>query len=491
MRLFLAGIVHEANIFSPIPTTLESFAWQYWDPAEGPKPDDIDTLAYGFALEAAQERGHEVVQSLFCSAQASGAVLHKDWLTLKERVCQDLAQAGSVDAVFLFLHGSEVVEGITDAEADMVKAVKAVVGEGVPIGVMLDLHTNMTAAKLSTGALWMGCKEYPHIDYEPRSIEMLDILEGAASGALRPVVRAASVAMVGAFPTTTPQMGAFLERVTQCETGAILSVSPLHGFFGASGADLGASVIVIADHDVDRALQTALKVGQDFARTIETMDLAGLTIDEALDAADQSEARPVIIADSADNPGGGAAGDATFILSEMVRRKTSNAALGMIWDPVAVDIAHAVGAGAKLSMRIGGKTGPLSGDPVDIAVTVTSVREDAKQALFGVGAPDQPLGKSACLQLPGGLDIIINAVRQQVFSPHCFTAHGVDLSTKQLVVVKSTQHFEHAFAPIAGKILRCNAPGTVTANLTSLPYAGLRRPLYPLDRATPIGVSPF
>ncbi len=489
MRIFLAGVVHEANIFSPVPTTRESFDWQVWDPQRGPKPDDVDSLAYGFALKHARNRGHEVVQSLFCSAQASGAVRRADWDDIVGRVRRDAAAAGPVDAAFLFLHGSELVDGLEDAEADVIAMVQSELGHHVPVGVMLDLHTNMTPAKRDTGALLMGCKEYPHIDYEARTLEMLDILERTVAGSAKPVVTVAQVRMVGAFPTTSPSMKGFLERVLALETGPILSVSPLHGFFGADNPHVGASVVVIADGDRALAEDTALRVARDFADTVEGLPLAGLKIEEALDAAGRARGAPVVMADGADNPGGGAAGDSTFILQAIIDRGMQNVALGMIWDPAAVDAAHAAGIGARLRLQIGGKTSAFSGPPVEAEVEIRDVRCDAHQSLFGVGQLDQPLGRSALVRLEGEIDVVLNSVRQQVFSPHCFTAHGVDLFAKSLVVVKSTQHFEEGFRGLAAVIIRCEAPGTVTSDLTALPYKALRRPLFPMDTGQPIAVS--
>lgn len=493
MKFFLAGIVHEANLFSPIPTTLESFKWQWWDPQDGPKPDHVDALAYSFALDEFKARGHSVAQSLFCSAQASGAVTASDWSTLKNRVLADLKNAGSVDAVFLFLHGAEVVDGLHDAEADIIEAVRAVVGPLTPIGVMLDLHTNMSNAKLDTGAYFVGCKEYPHVDYAARTRELVTLLERAAKGEIKPASTCAKINMTGVFPTTTAQMQAFLSQVQAHETGSILSISPLHGFFGAPGDQLGASVLVISDGDTARAARVAEALAQDFA--VAVRGASGHVVALADVAAEisrwtaQSAGKPLVIADGADNPGGGAAGDSTFLLKALIETGASNAALGMVWDPMAVEIAHSVGEGARLDMRIGGKTSPFSGDPVDAAAVVTALRTDASQSLFGVGAKGQPLGRSACLRLESGLDVVVNSVRQQVFSPHCFTEHGINPAEKSIIVVKSSQHFEAGFAGLAGKIIRCDSPGSVAADYSVLPYTSLLRPIYPVDRDAPVSIT--
>ena len=493
MRLFIAGVVHEANIFSPIPTTLESFRWQWWDPDQGGKPAHVDALAYGYAVEEGRRRGYEVIQSIFCSAQASGPVTLRDWTSIKDRVLGDLRDAGLVDAVFLFLHGAEIVTGVDDAEADLLCAVRKIVGQETPVGVVLDLHTNMTRQKLATNALFIGCKEYPHIDYGPRTIEMLDILESMAEGRTRPVTRCARINMTGVFPTTTRAMKSFLDKVQALETGPVLSISPLHGFFGAQGDRLGASVVVISDDAAALAGETAVLVAEDFTSAVRASNHGVQSIEEILAVVaawpSAGSARPLVIADGADNPGGGAAGDSTFLLQALIENEVNDAALGMIWDPMIVETAHAVGEGARVAVRIGGKTGPFSGVPMDAEVEVVRVRADATQSLFGVGEQGQPLGRSARLRLADDIDIVVNSVRQQVFSPHCFTEHGIDLDQKRIIVVKSSQHFEAAFRELAGRIVRCDTPGSVAADYSVLPYANLRRPIYPVDRDAPVRIE--
>jgi microcystin degradation protein MlrC len=141
-------------------------------------------------------------------------------------------------------------------------------------------------------------------------------------------------------------------------------------------------------------------------------------------------------------------------------------------------------------LRIGGKAGHLSGAPIDADVEVISVRDDAVQALFGQGPPREPLGKSAAVRI-GGIDVVLTSRRQQVFSPHCFTEHGIDPARRKLVVVKSMQHFMGGFAPIAAHIVRCDGPGSATLDVTKIPYRHIGRPMLGLDPAEMIRVEPL
>ena len=114
-------------------------------------------------------------------------------------------------------------------------------------------------------------------------------------------------------------------------------------------------------------------------------------IDEAL----RQPKGPVVIADRSDNAGAGAASDSTYVLAELIARDVTHAALGMIWDPMAVRACHDAGVGARIAVENRRQGRRLSGTPIDADVEVISVRDDAMQALFGQGPPREPLGKSA------------------------------------------------------------------------------------------------
>ena len=239
-----------------------------------------------------------------------------------------------------------------------------------------------------------------------------------------------------------------------------------------------------------RAERTADEVATDFLAMIVGNTWSGLGVGEAIDEALRQPAGPVVIADRSDNAGAGAASDSTYILAELIERGVTNATVGMIWDPMAVRACHDAGLGARLPLRIGGKAGRLSGAPIDADVEVISVRDDAMQALFGQGPPREPLGKSAVVRIDG-IEVVLTARRQQVFSPHCFTEHGIDLMQRHIVVVKSMQHFMGGFAPIAACIIRCDGPGSATLDMKQIPYRRIRRPMLGLDPVESIGIEPL
>lgn len=494
LKVFLGAFAHETNSFSPLPTTLRSFeADILYRPGDDAAALEraLEFPGYGYAAELARGRGDQLTAGLCAWAQPAGPVSRAVYEGLRGELLAQLSAAGPVDMVFLVLHGAMLADGYPDCEGDLLTQVRAAVGADVPVGALLDLHGNVTPAMIASGAVLLACKEYPHTDYPDRSADLYDILAAATGkrGGRMPRTAMRRVPMLGLFGTTESPMRDFVRRLEACERlPGILSVSAMHGFPWSDTADTGAAMLVVHAGDEDAAhaaAQLAAQLAGELFALRTSAAGARLPLDEALtvalDAAQAAggDAGPVVLADSADNPGGGAACDSTFVLRALLERGVRDAALGMIWDPQAVRIASDAGVGARLPLRIGGKVGPASGEPVDVLAEVLAVRADARQPGIG-GQGSDPLGAAVAIRA-NGIDIVLNSIRQQVFSPECFTELGIDVRRKRLVVVKSTQHFRAGFDPLAGATVYCDAPGTLNGNLAKLPYRHLRRPMWPLD----------
>lgn len=488
MRTYLAALIHETNSFSPLPTTIRSFRSGLLHRA-----GDVATLerarqtqAFGEALIALEEARDEVVIGMCAWAEPSGIVSRPAYELLRDELLADLRKAGPVDAVLLVLHGAMLAEGYDDCEGDILRRARAIVGEGVPIGALLDLHGNVGRGMLDSGAILVACKEYPHTDYLPRARELRSLLANAVVRGVMPVTHLHQLPMIALLGTTESPMRDFVVKLQVAEgEDGILSVSAMQGFAWSDTPDVGASLLIVHEGNNTAAAAKAQVLARRLAADLFSIRTSGvmhrLPLDAAIDAAlaARSETGPVVLADSSDNPGGGSACDSTFVLRALIERGVENAALGMIWDPQAALIAADAGVGARIPLRIGGKIGPQSGDPIDVIAEITAVRNDVNQVgLAGQGA--EPLGLSAALRV-GGIDIVINSIRQQTASTNIFSDLGIDLRTKSLVVVKSSQHFRASFDLVASSTVYCDAPGSLNLDLKKLPYTRIRRPLWPLD----------
>jgi microcystin degradation protein MlrC len=214
------------------------------------------------------------------------------------------------------------------------------------------------------------------------------------------------------------------------------------------------------------------------------LDLKSLPLEAALDKALAIKKGPVVIADQSDNAGGGAPSDATFALKALLERGVENVAIGMFWDPVAVQLAMAAGVGARLELRLGGKIGPVSGNPLDLSVTVTGIVKDLIQEWpqQSGGAIRIDCGDTVALHCQG-IDIIANSKRSQVFGTEVFSQFGLEPAQRRLLVVKSTQHFYAAYAPIASEVIYMAAPGAVAPLFKEIPYRRVRLDKYPWENS--------
>jgi microcystin degradation protein MlrC len=197
---------------------------------------------------------------------------------------------------------------------------------------------------------------------------------------------------------------------------------------------------------------------------------------QAVDQALKATSHPVVLADMWDNPGGGTAGDATVVLGELFARGVTDAAIGTIWDPIAVQICMAAGEGAEIPLRFGAKSAPGTGNPIDGRVTVIRLVRNAEMRF---GESIAPFGDAAHIRL-NGIDIILNSIRAQSYDPSLFSAMGIDPLSKKILVIKSTNHFYAAFSKIAAEILYCAAGTPYPNNPAKTPYLRVRRDIWPM-----------
>jgi microcystin degradation protein MlrC len=471
MRVFSATLATETNTFAPLPTGLKAYeeGGRY---AAGHHPTS-PTLFSGpmwAARQRATEHGLTLIEGLVAFAMPAGITTRVAHETLRAELLADLKAALPVDIVLLGLHGAMVADGCDDCEGDLLARVREIVGPDVVIGAELDPHTHLSETMVRHADLLLAFREYPHTDAVERGLELVDLCVATARRQIRPVPAVHDCQTIAVLHTSREPMRGFVDRARAMEgRDGIVSISAIHGFPWADVADLGTRLLVYADADRACAKRVADQLGTELRAVCEAMRQRGPTMDEALDEALSVPhgAGPVVIADGADNAGGGAPSDATFVLRRLIERGISRAVLGPLWDPVAVGIAFEAGEGASLPLRIGGKVAPVSGDPLDAQVRVIALRPRAHQT--GLSGSREPLGDCALVEV-AGVEVVLNTRRTQAFGTDLFTQFGVDLSQRHIVVVKSSQHFFAAFSRVASRVLYPDVPGTLTSDLSTLPF---------------------
>jgi microcystin degradation protein MlrC len=90
------------------------------------------------------------------------------------------------------------------------------------------------------------------------------------------------------------------------------------------------------------------------------------------------------------------------------------------------------------------------------------------------------LGDCAAVRV-GGVDIVLVSNRHQALGLELFTNLGIDPRRKNVVLVKSTNHFMAAFGPIAKRVIYIDSDGPLSRDHRKVPYTKVRRPIWPLD----------
>jgi microcystin degradation protein MlrC len=465
MRLFVAALNAETNFWSPIPTGFGAFEFR--------TPSNPDGGSFQAALEGiyqvAETYGSTIIEGPCGSAQPLGPLTAQAWYQVRTDLIEAVKQALPLDALILLLHGAMSAENCDDCEGVLLEEIRGLVGRDAVIGVELDPHCHFTAQMHRAANVLVAYKEYPHTDIEEQARYVTELTLRAAKGEITPVIATADCPIVGLFPTTSSPMREFVQRM-RAEEGQnrVLSVSFGHGFAYADLEEAGAKIWVICDGDMAQATQTAQAFANDIYSMREEIGLRFTSLSDGIKAAREwNGGGAIILADVADNPGGGARADSTFILGAIIEADIRDVAIGGIWDPGAVQICRESGVGAALSLRVGGKSGPAAGDPVDVVGRVMAVHEAHFQTEFGVATP---LGPAAWLQTHTGVDIVLLSRCQQVIGMDMFTNLGISLEAKRTIVVKSMQHFSASFAPITGHILYIETPGLLRTDFGSIPF---------------------
>jgi microcystin degradation protein MlrC len=484
MKLFIAGLDTETNTFAPIPTGQRAFADGFVAHGDATRqPENYCSAQLKVWRRRAEERGWMVAESLCAFAEPGGTVVRGVYESFREEILADLRRVLPVDMVILALHGAMAAEGYDDCEGDILERIRGIVGERVPIGAELDLHCHITDAMVRNATALVAYKEYPHVDIPARADDLFRIIAAAAEGKTRPVMAVFDCRMINTYRTTEQPLRGFVDRMLKLEgRDGIISISLGHGFPWGDVADVGAKILVVADADRVGAERLARTLGEEFFAMRDAISPSFLTMDEALDRAIATRGGPVVIADVSDNPGGGAPGDATFFLRRLLERGICDAASGYYWDPIAVRACMDAGRGARFDLRIGGKSGIASGDPIDLPITVMGMADSVTQRF---GEAPVNMGATAWVSAEG-IDLILTTLRTQVFHPEGLTKLGLDLESRKMVLVKSTQHFYAGFAPIANSILYAAPPGALRPDFEAIPYRKMRRPYWP-RRANPFG----
>ena len=374
-RILIAGFRHETNTFSKLPTDMAAFEGRSLhrgaEIAAAYRGTKTEVAAF---FDACARHDWTPVPAVMADATPSGKVTRAAFEALTAEILAVLDEAGPVDGLFLPLHGAMVTEHADDGEGALLEAIRAKVGREVPIAVTLDLHANVTGRMAALADIIVSYRTYPHVDQVAITIEALDLLARTLAGEIAPkcsVARGALLDGVDHGRTTAPgPMTELLASAARfCREPGVLSVSINAGFPWADIRDAGPSAVVVGDGENPRYPEIAEALMAEIWDKRHRLTIQTVSVAEAMEAvkAAGSGAGPVVLADYADNPGGGGYGDSVGLLGGMIEAGLENAAFATLYDPEAAALCARAGEGAAVALTLGGKLDPrfgaLRGEP--------------------------------------------------------------------------------------------------------------------------------
>jgi microcystin degradation protein MlrC len=491
-RILVGAILHETNTFNRLPTRLGDFNGRYLHlDALSIRQELAGTATeIGGFMAAADARGWHARLAVAAACGPSGPLAAEDWATLRARI---LEAEGPFDGVLLALHGAMVTEDSADPEGDLLAALRARLGSAVPIVVTLDMHANVSGRMIAAADAFLPYETYPHVDHA-----------GRAEAAARALARLMNLpARAGRLTRTVLARPPMLDAADHGRTDP---PGPMNALIGQARAVQARPGVVAAGltigfpwSDVDCAGPAAIVTVLDDAATDATALAVGLArqlwdsrAETQLDFADPETAMdrarqgrpgdaPLVLADFADNPAGGAYGDSPNLLRAMLAAGLDNAAFATLADPAAAAAAHAAGEGADLTLALGGRHDPARSPPLRARARVLRLHDGA----FACAGPvlrgtRVEMGPTALLQI-GGIRAVVASRALAVTDLNLFRSLGLDPAALTTIALKSRNHHRAAFGPIAREVLLVDAGGIATMRLHDITYANLPRPIWPLD----------
>lgn len=491
-RIFTASLATETNTFSPVPTDLDAFrAAFYAGPGEHPETPTLCSSPVLILRRRGRAEGFEVVEGTSCWAEPAGLIQRRTYEMLRDTILAELRAALPVDGVVLGLHGAMVAQGYDDPEGDFLQAVRDIIGPDVTLAAEFDPHSHLTPRRVAQLDLMAAFLEFPHTDFEERGEHVVELALRMIRGEIRPVISTFDCRMITLYPTSREPMRSFVDRLKAMEGhDGVLSISLIHGFMAGDVPDMGTRIVVVTDDRKTVGDRLAETLGHELYRLRTSTSMPMLDTEAGLDRAAELRRlhpdKPVVVADVWDNPGGGVAGDATHILRRILERGMDRVAVATIWDPVAVSFCHAAGESAELDLRFGGKSSPHGGEPLDARVKVLRTAEAGWQSFR---ASRVTLGRAAVVRILGTeIDVVLITSRTQTYEPDIFSNLGIDFACKNLLLVKSTNHFHAGFQPVASDIVYVAAPTSYPTDPTTTPYRKASHGLWPRV-ADPLGLD--
>ena len=483
-RIAIGGIWHETNTFASGMTTMADFEnYQLARGNEIVSRYAATNTELGGVLDGVEGSSIKAIPTLFASAVPSGIIEGGTARSLCDELVARIQDALPLDGLILALHGAAVAEEISDYDSYIVKRVREVVGEQTPIVATFDFHANLGEELVSISTVLVGYDTYPHVDMNDRGREAVEILARILEIDQPPARAFRKLPFVTTplkQPTTEFPMSVIMQELQRAEEiPGIYCGSVAMGFCFSDVPNLGASVLMYGESQsvADQAADAlAMKIWEFRSEFSAELISAKAGVNQAIESVDY----PVVIVESADNVGGGSAGDATGVLQELLEQNATKAVI-VVYDPQAVAEAENVGVSNPISIMVGGKSDQLHGASQrvvgQVRLIVDAQYEHKGSYMTGFVTS---MGRTAVIDADG-VQIVLTSLRTMPFDAEQLRCVGIEPSEQNIIVVKSAIAWQAAYGDYARSIVYVDTPGVCSSDLTRFNYDCRPEPLYPLE----------
>lgn len=484
-KILIAQFKHETNAFSPGIT--DRAAYEARNAVFG--ENGIRTRFKGAKNETTglldyfQDKADvQLIPVLAFDAMPGPRVDHDVFEEVRELLLDALNEP--VDGILLSLHGAMVTTETQDGEGDLLAALRQKVGSQIPIMVTLDLHANITQKMVDHATALFVCDYYPHTDMYETGLRAAECMHNTLLGKVSPVMVWKKLPLIISCTST---MDGTMKRLTDRFQAiralpSVLNANLAHGFFHSDIYEQGMAVVVVADGNAEMAQELANQYAREVWDARKELKYAPLTADEGIDAALASDKFPVILADAADNPGGGGTGDAVLLMRRLIERQVDGAVVAAIYDPETVRQAAKSGVGATIDVCIGGKVAPnVTGGPVKCRAYVKAIT-DGKYHNTGPTYHGLLMdhGMLAVLVV-GTVTVLVGSIRVQAWDTELLRSCGIMPEKQKVIAVKSAVHYRGSYQEVTERMLSVETPAAASQKLEYFSLDQCRRPIYPLD----------
>lgn len=488
LRVAVGSIFTECNHFCGAPLTLADFERN--ELLHGGEVLTQTTGTVGGILQTLRERNCEIVPLLAASTCPGGPVSAACYSRLKDELLRRLAASLPVSGVVLALHGSAAAENADDLEGDLIAAVRRIVGDRVRIVATLDLHAHVTETMVREADALVAWETYPHRDAFSTGQRGARILIDMLDGRCRPTMALAKVpVIVSAIHGGTEGDGPFADcmRFAKSHEGrdGVLSASVflVHPYLDLP--DMGGGGLVVTDDDMDAAISLAETIARRYWSHRHALEPTTYSPEEAIDLGMRKEGGPVLLVETADCCGGGAAGDSVATLRVLLNKGIKQQCLAPVVDPAAAATCYAAGIGQSVSLSLGHRVDPRWGSSLSVTGTVVRLSDGIFRYRGGIwDGRSGNMGPAAVLRI-GSIDVLIASYATYDWNDEQFQSVGIEARRAKFIVVKNPMNYRMAYGDVATGVFVLDTPGPTPATLKRTRFTRLKRPYFPADDDIP------